>query len=116
MAGRVTFVQRGTWSRQDRAGSRTAGFEYRTQASSNWLKMRFPQVVHPVRTEKKVKGHVGFTATYGVDRLVWYEAYEQVDDAIGREKMLRTWRRAWKLGLIKGMNPIRRDPHCDLNR
>ena len=78
--------------------------------------MRFPQVVHPVRTEKKVKRHVGFTATYGVDRLVWYEAYEQVDDAIGRETMLRTWRRAWKLALIEGMNPTWRDLYGDLNQ
>ncbi len=44
--------------------------------------------------EHKVKRHIGFAATYDVDRLVWYETYEQVDDAIGREKMLKKWHRA----------------------
>ena len=66
--------------------------------------------------EHKMKRHVGFTATYGVDQLVWYETYERVDDAIGREKMLKKWRRAWKLALIEAMNPTWRDLYEDMNR
>jgi putative endonuclease len=47
----------------------------------------------------------GFSAKYGVDRLVWYEAYERIDEAIAREKALKKWRRAWKIQLIEEMNP-----------
>lgn len=36
--------------------------------------------------EHKEKAHKGFTAKYGVDRLVWYERYERIDEAIAREK------------------------------
>jgi predicted GIY-YIG superfamily endonuclease len=32
------------------------------------------------------------SASCGVDRLVWYEAYEQIDEAIPREKAAKTWR------------------------
>jgi len=35
----------------------------------------------------------GFSAKYGVDRLVWYESYERIEEAIAREKALKKWRR-----------------------
>ena len=38
--------------------------------------------------EHKAKAVPGFSAKYGVDRLVWYEAYERIDEAIAREKAL----------------------------
>ena len=47
----------------------------------------------------------GFTADYGVTRLVWYEEYRMVDDAIAREKQLKRWRRQWKINLIETANP-----------
>ncbi len=50
-----------------------------------------------------------FTRKYRVFLLVYYERYEQVVDAIAREKRLKRWRRAWKLALIEGMNPGWRD-------
>ena len=46
-----------------------------------------------------------FTAKYGVKMLVWYEHYGQVNDAIAREKQLKTWERRWKLDLIERFNP-----------
>ena len=55
--------------------------------------------------EHKGKAHPGFTATYGVDRLVWMEVYDSIVEAIAREKMLKKWRRAWKIALIEEMNP-----------
>lgn len=44
--------------------------------------------------EHKSKRNIGFTSRYGVDRLVWYEQFEDVRDAIDREKVLKKWRRA----------------------
>jgi putative endonuclease len=47
----------------------------------------------------------GFTTTYGVKRLVWYDVFPTVDEAIAHEKRLKRWRRSWKLALIEAMNP-----------
>jgi putative endonuclease len=55
--------------------------------------------------EHRTKAVKGFTALYDVTRLVWYEDYENIHEAIAREKMLKKWRRAWKLKLIEDMNP-----------
>ena len=43
----------------------------------------------------------GFTEKYGVHRLVWFEEHETMESAIGREKVLKKWRRDWKLNLIE---------------
>ncbi len=48
----------------------------------------------------------GFTARYGVDRLVWFESTESVEAAIVREKQIKRWNRAWKIALIEAENPI----------
>ena len=47
----------------------------------------------------------GFTQRYGVHRLVWYELHETMEAAILQEKRLKKWRRAWKLRLIRRINP-----------
>ncbi len=47
----------------------------------------------------------GFTAKYGVTRLVWYEEHDDITDAIQREKSLKRWRREWKIALIESINP-----------
>jgi putative endonuclease len=48
---------------------------------------------------------IGFTAKYGVSRLVWCEEYRYVDRAIQREKTIKHWPRAWKINLIEAINP-----------
>jgi putative endonuclease len=65
--------------------------------------------------EHKTKSVKGFTSRYGVHMLVWYETYEEIDDAIGREKSLKKWERAWKLKLIEDFNPTWRDLYYELN-
>jgi putative endonuclease len=55
--------------------------------------------------EHKSHDRPGFTARYGVDRLVWFEAHDDPRDAIAREKELKKWRRDWKIRLIEGQNP-----------
>ena len=47
----------------------------------------------------------GFTARYDVKRLVWYETFPSIHDAIDAEKRIKRWRRAWKIELIEKMNP-----------
>jgi len=47
----------------------------------------------------------GFTERYSVHQLVWYELHETMESAIRKEKMLKNWKRAWKLELIERSNP-----------
>ena len=47
----------------------------------------------------------GFSKKYGVHNLVYYEMYDNIIDAIKREKCIKKWRRKWKLSLIENMNP-----------
>ena len=55
--------------------------------------------------EHKSKAAPGFTSRYGVDRLVWFECYEDAVSAIEREKELKKWLRDWKIRLIEEGNP-----------
>jgi len=47
----------------------------------------------------------GFSKTYEVKRLVYYEMHETMTDAIYREKQLKKWKRAWMISLIEKTNP-----------
>ncbi len=47
----------------------------------------------------------GFTERYSVHQLVWYELHETMESAIRKEKMLKNWKRVWKLKLIERSNP-----------
>ena len=67
------------------------------------------------RVEHKSAGIPGFTAHYGVHRLVWMEDYERIVDAVAREKALKTWRRAWNIALLEAMNPDWNDLFDTLN-
>ncbi len=51
----------------------------------------------------------GFTKRYGVHVLVWYEAHGTMESGIIREKAIKGWKRAWKIGLIERGNSQRRD-------
>jgi putative endonuclease len=55
--------------------------------------------------EHKSKAVPGFTARYGVDRLVWFEAHDSVEAAIRREKQIKELKREWKFNLIERTNP-----------
>jgi len=46
-----------------------------------------------------------FTAIYGLNKLVYYEEYQFITDAISREKQFKKWNRSWKLKLIEKENP-----------
>ena len=47
----------------------------------------------------------GFTDKYNVTKVLYYEGYDLVEDAIRREKQLKGWRREKKIDLIKTLNP-----------
>ena len=53
------------------------------------------------------KNHVvsGFTEQHQVNRLVYFEQLDDMENAIMREKTLKKWQRAWKIRLIEKTNP-----------
>ena len=57
----------------------------------------------------------GFTAKYDVTKLVWYQEFAEIDQAILHEKRIKRWRRAWKLELIERENPQWLDLYETLN-
>ena len=64
--------------------------------------------------ERRVQEHKsgsisGFTQKYCCDKLVYYEEYSDINEAIEREKKLKKWRREKKDWLIKTFNPEIKD-------
>ena len=55
----------------------------------------------------------GFSKKYGLKRLVYFESYQYVNDAILREKRLKKWKRQWKINLIEKENPNWNDLAAD---
>ena len=58
---------------------------------------------------KRVKQHKnheyeGFTDKYNCTKLVYFEEYSDIKDAITREKQLKKWHREWKNNLVNQMN------------
>ena len=56
----------------------------------------------------------GFTRRYQIHKLLYYEQYTDVRDALAREKKLKKWRRKWKIDLINKFNPGWRDLRDEL--
>ena len=54
--------------------------------------------------EHKAKINKGFTYNYNCDKLVYYECYNLMTDAIAREKQLKNWKREWKDKLVNDFN------------
>jgi len=59
--------------------------------------------------EHKAKINKGFTYKYNCDKLVYYETFNLMTDAIAREKQLKNWKREWKNELVIGFNPEWKD-------
>jgi putative endonuclease len=56
----------------------------------------------------------GFSSKYNLDKLVYFEQFMRMEDAILREKRMKNWNRTWKNELIKGLNPEWKDLYYDL--
>lgn len=57
----------------------------------------------------------GFSRKYGLKRLVYYEIFNSMYEAIQREKQIKKWKRLWKIRLIEEMNPQWDDLYPSLN-
>ena len=55
--------------------------------------------------QHKAKAIPGFTARYNITRLVYFEIFEYVKNAIDREKEIKSWTRAKRVALIELKNP-----------
>ncbi len=67
-------------------------------------------------SQHKAKSTPGFTSRYDVDRLVWFEIYDEPTTAIAREKDIKKWRRAWKIRSIEENNPDWRDLYDEITQ
>ena len=55
--------------------------------------------------EHKNKLVKGFTSKHNLDKLIYFEKFQYLDDAIKREKNMKKWKREWKIKLIIENNP-----------
>jgi putative endonuclease len=58
---------------------------------------------------KNKKYPASFTSKYNCTKLVYYENFTTIDEAISREKQLKNWHRQWKENLIMSVNPTWKD-------
>lgn len=56
----------------------------------------------------------GFTKRYSIKFLMHFEVFDDVQNAIQREKQMKEWRRAWKVALIEKGNPQWRDLYDEI--
>jgi len=59
---------------------------------------------------------IGFTKRYKTIKLVYYELFNDINDAIRREKQIKGWRRKKKIYLIESINPNWNDLYNDLSK
>jgi putative endonuclease len=75
---------------------------------SNISKMLYTGVTNDLDTrifQHKAKAGGAFTLKYNVHKLVYFEEYGEVREAIRREKQIKGWLRSKKVALIETMNP-----------
>ena len=63
------------------------------------------KIVTRVKQHKEKYDPKSFTSRYNLDKLVYYEVFQMIGDAIGREKQLKAGSRAKKVALINSINP-----------
>lgn len=56
----------------------------------------------------------GFTSRYKIDKLVYYEEFQDIQDAIAREEQIKGWVRSKKIALIDSFNPEWKDLSSDI--
>ena len=59
--------------------------------------------------EHRSGDYEGFSSTYRCTRLVWFERFVMIENAIAREKQIKRWRREKKVALIEEQNPTWED-------
>lgn len=81
------------------------GFVYMLGSRSGVLYIGVTNDFERRLSEHKAASVKGFTKKYRVNRLLRYERYDRIEDAIAREKQLKNWRRDKKARLIERENP-----------
>ncbi len=62
-----------------------------------------------IMEHKEKKYPTSFTSKYNCNKLVFYEYFTSIEEAIHREKQLKKWKRNWKITLIENFNPFWED-------
>ncbi len=65
--------------------------------------------------EHKNKLIHGFTEKYNINKLVYFEHFDNINNAIQREKQLKKWNRKWKEELINKVNPNWNDLYLEIS-
>ncbi|WP_316735013.1 GIY-YIG nuclease family protein [Pedobacter aquatilis] len=63
------------------------------------------ELLFRIKEHKEKHYPSSFTAKYNCDRLVYFEQFSTIEEAIAKEKQLKNWKRDWKINLINGFNP-----------
>jgi putative endonuclease len=92
----------------------TGGYTYILASKSGVLYIGVTSKLVTRFLQHKSKETGGFTAKYNVNRLVYFEKFEDIRSAIARETQLKGWIRAKKVALIERLNPSWRDLSVDL--
>jgi len=90
------------------------GFVYILASKSGVLYVGVTNRLRRRVAEHRLKLVEGFSARYNVNRLVYYEKFEDIRNAIAREKQIKGWLRAKKIALIESANPRWKDLAEDL--
>ena len=89
---------------------------YHVYILSNASRMLYVGVtgdLHRRMFEHKNKLVPGFSQKYNLHRLVYWESFGNINDAIVREKAIKGWLRAKKIQLVRSMNPQWKDLAAD---
>jgi putative endonuclease len=82
-----------------------AGFVYMVASRKNGTIYLGVTSDLPKRAYEHRNGLVeGFTKRYGCKQLVWFEAYDDLQEARRRELQMKEWKRAWKIRAIEETN------------
>ncbi|HWF92988.1 MAG TPA: GIY-YIG nuclease family protein [Terriglobales bacterium] len=84
---------------------RRSYYTYIMGSLSGTLYVGVTRNLHKRVFEHKSHKREGFTSRYGIVRLLYWESYDDVHKAIGREKQLKGWRRDRKIALSQSVNP-----------
>ena len=85
------------------------GFVYILASKSGVLYVGVTNRLRRRIIEHRLKLVAGFSARYNVTRLVYYQQFGDIRNAIAREKQIKGWLRAKKIALIESTNPRWKD-------
>ena len=64
--------------------------------------------------QHRTKATKGFSFKYNVNKLAYFESHNEIQEALKREKQIKSWRRQWKVELILRKNPLWKDLYGEI--